>query len=71
MASKLHLVKGIERDARTLTPAGSQQSEEMFRYGAHEEVWEVSCEPEREYSSGPLSFASRGAFSSRGSRRAS
>jgi hypothetical protein len=43
MAAKLHLVKGIERDYKTMAPS----REERFRYPADEEIWEVSCEPDR------------------------
>jgi hypothetical protein len=43
MAAKLRLVKSLARDFKTLAPV----REDRFRYPAHEEVWEVSCEPDR------------------------
>ena len=43
MAAKLHLVKGSERKTEELRLSG----EDRYRFPAHEEIWEVSCEPDR------------------------
>jgi hypothetical protein len=43
MAAKLHLVKNRGRETEELQFA----HEDRYRYPAHEEVWEVSCEPDR------------------------
>ena len=47
MAANLHLVKGIERDNEANASPRGRVREERFRYPAEEEIWEVSCEPDR------------------------
>jgi len=47
MAANLHLVKGIERDIEADASTTTRIREERFRYPAEEEIWEVSCEPDR------------------------
>jgi hypothetical protein len=42
MRVALHLIKGTERRTEEFRP----EREERFRYPAHEEIWEVSCEPD-------------------------
>ena len=44
MDRKLHLLRDVRRDRERAVSS----SEEQYRYPAHEEVWEVSCEPEWE-----------------------
>jgi len=41
MHRKLRLVKDDRHDSER----AASSSEEQYRYPAHEEVWEVSCEP--------------------------
>jgi hypothetical protein len=45
MTAKLRLVRGSERQSDEI----AADREDCYRYPAHDEVWEVSCEPnERE-----------------------
>ena len=46
MAPNLHLVKGSERGSEA-DGSTTRMREERFRYPADEEIWEVSCEPDR------------------------
>jgi hypothetical protein len=43
MRAKLHLVKGRERETEELRIG----REDRYRFPAREDVWEVSCEPDR------------------------
>ena len=47
MAANLHLVKGLERNIEADASTTTRIREERFRYPAEEEIWEVSCEPDR------------------------
>jgi hypothetical protein len=43
MRAKLHLVKRLGHETEELNVG----REDRYRFPAHEEVWEVSCEPDR------------------------
>jgi hypothetical protein len=43
MAAKLHLVKGRNRETEELWIG----RDDRYRFPEHEEIWEVSCEPDR------------------------
>jgi hypothetical protein len=43
MPAKLHLVKGLDREKEELGVC----REDRYRFPAHEEIWETSCEPDR------------------------
>ena len=43
MAPKLRLIRDVSRDREG---TGTAQ-EDQYRYPAHEEIWEVSCGPDR------------------------